>query len=587
MDGYSVTEAASILGVPTEKVWELIARGVLAGAQDGDRGMRVFLQGRPQPRTIDAVRATDAPPPREPDRELSPFRELLTEFRNLTERYGQALLALGEARGEVAALRSRVDLLEARMDLRLPPPPSTAPLPDARWVAPMPEPTASPEPQADVDESVAAEEPPDTGPVVEPADEEEELLVETASLATAVQIEADVETIREDEVPAGEVAADAESDVEADAEPGTEADQAPSRRRTLRWTTETFAEALARAEDPTEPELPGTQEAAAALAALREEAAVADAQLPRDTAVAEAMEGVEEAPLEASEAHSEVTAQAAPKPEPEPEPEPVAAMPEPTVEPESERRARGGPEEPPLPEPEPLDGAWDRERYTTAIEEPDWYAEIERPFEQEPTPIDGDATSGTEREGSAAPPPEPSWEEAAPDAAAMQPAEAEEASEPEPIEPQAAVPPVPAQPPAGPPDEEELTWFGARAQELSESSRRHAEEPEWPPEDGAAEMEVAGSRSSAESAFPGSPELHDALSALDALARETRAGTASPEPEQQAPPPARPAPRPPVQPSPPPWRTTLELPRPPAPRPVAPSGPASRAYRRLRRIFPG
>src|SRR5574338_1705047 len=125
MDGYSVTEAASILGVPTEKVWELIARGVLAGAQDGERGMRVFLQGRPQPPIIDAVRSADAPPPREPDRELSPFRELLTEFRNLTERYGQALLALGEARGEVAALRSRVDLLEARIDARLPLRPSS------------------------------------------------------------------------------------------------------------------------------------------------------------------------------------------------------------------------------------------------------------------------------------------------------------------------------------------------------------------------------------------------------------------------------------------------------------------------------
>ena len=51
---------------------------------------------------------------------MSAFRELLTEFRNLTERYGQALLALGEARGEVASLRTRVDLLEARLDLRLP-----------------------------------------------------------------------------------------------------------------------------------------------------------------------------------------------------------------------------------------------------------------------------------------------------------------------------------------------------------------------------------------------------------------------------------------------------------------------------------
>src|SRR5918995_6039609 len=121
MEGYSVTEAASILGVPTERVWELLARGVLSGAPEGETGMRVYLQPRPAP----APPAAEARPngdggAREPERELSPFRELLTEFRNLTERYGQALLALGEARGEVAALRSRVDLLEARMDLRLP-----------------------------------------------------------------------------------------------------------------------------------------------------------------------------------------------------------------------------------------------------------------------------------------------------------------------------------------------------------------------------------------------------------------------------------------------------------------------------------
>ena len=49
MDGYSVTEAASVLGVPTERVWELLARGVISGAPEGDTGMRVYLQPRPQP----------------------------------------------------------------------------------------------------------------------------------------------------------------------------------------------------------------------------------------------------------------------------------------------------------------------------------------------------------------------------------------------------------------------------------------------------------------------------------------------------------------------------------------------------------
>ena len=136
MDGYSVTEAASVLGVPTERVWELLARGVLSGTPEGDTGMRVFLQPRPKPAAgDDPARPNGDRVGAEPERELSPFRELLTEFRGLTERYGQALLALGEARGEVAALRSRVDVLEARMDLRLP----MGTQPGAPWSAPMPE----------------------------------------------------------------------------------------------------------------------------------------------------------------------------------------------------------------------------------------------------------------------------------------------------------------------------------------------------------------------------------------------------------------------------------------------------------------
>src|SRR5918996_6049110 len=124
MNGYSVTEAASVLGVPTERVWELLARGILVGAPEGETGMRVFLQPRPAPAPVTAAPADDPSAARGdgPERELSPFPELLTEFRNLTERYGQALLALGEARGEVASLRGRVELLEARIDLRLPPP---------------------------------------------------------------------------------------------------------------------------------------------------------------------------------------------------------------------------------------------------------------------------------------------------------------------------------------------------------------------------------------------------------------------------------------------------------------------------------
>ena len=113
MDGYSVKDAALVLGIPERRVWELIARGVLASAREGPDGMRVFLQPRTSP--VDPAAAeprlyrADEPEPQTRQNgnggnggshEMSPFRELLTEFRSLTERYGQALLALGEARGE-------------------------------------------------------------------------------------------------------------------------------------------------------------------------------------------------------------------------------------------------------------------------------------------------------------------------------------------------------------------------------------------------------------------------------------------------------------------------------------------------------
>ena len=161
-----------------------------------------------------------APRSNGPERELSPFRELLTEFRNLTERYGQALLALGESRGEVASLRSRVDLLEARIDLRLPMGAPAAPWPT--------------QPQ----------------PVAEPPGEQE-----------------DEEAHRR-------------------------------RRRGARKATESFAEALARAEDPSPADLPGGTDAGAAFAS---EAAAEDADrsLPRDVLPAEpvlvAEEGAEPA----------------------------------------------------------------------------------------------------------------------------------------------------------------------------------------------------------------------------------------------------------------------------------------------------
>jgi hypothetical protein len=152
MDGYTVSEAASVLGVSTERIWELLARGILAGQPEGEAGMRVFLRPRPGP--ITTAEPEESSRPNGHDAEPNPFRELLTEFRNLTERYGQALLALGEARGEVASLRGRVELLEARIDLRLPPP---APAAEARsWTDTADAPAASP-PEPEVPAPAPAE----------------------------------------------------------------------------------------------------------------------------------------------------------------------------------------------------------------------------------------------------------------------------------------------------------------------------------------------------------------------------------------------------------------------------------------------
>ena len=162
MEGYSVEEAATVLGVPKGRVWELLARGVLAGTPEDGGGMRVYLRG--QPFAPPAESSPGLPShsgegnghrsAAEALAEASPFRELLTEFRNLTERYGQALLALGESRGEVAGLRARVEVLEARLDLRLPGP--------SGWSA------ASTPPLEEPSEPAAHEEPPEVGSPEEP-----------------------------------------------------------------------------------------------------------------------------------------------------------------------------------------------------------------------------------------------------------------------------------------------------------------------------------------------------------------------------------------------------------------------------------
>jgi hypothetical protein len=486
MDGYSVTEAASVLGVPTERVWELLARGVLSGAPDGETGMRVFLQPRPAP--APARPADDAPRANGSDRgELSPFRELLTEFRNLTERYGQALLALGEARGEVASLRSRVDVLEARMELRLP----LGGQPNApQW--PMP--------------------------------------------------------------PAPEVAAPA-----APAPPDGDDDAQEahrSRRRGPRRATESFAEALARAEDPSVPELRRTADRAAqAGVSTATEATAAESFIPREVPPAEAVPVADERAADdaagwavrsdARDADEEDVAaseeRVATSTEMEPAPAPVGVS-EGTMTDRAESpaeldasvatwpddRAEAGPAEPasdvadttdsdahaPADEPEtPSDPAvpidFDEGRYTTSIEAPDWLeADVE---------TDGGA-SATSDVGS--PPPLTT------EAPGTSPTGSEDGGRAE-MEVAAGGKPVP-------------------------TPERHAE----------AGDSALGTHD--DDLLPGGRELDEALAALDDL--RSSAGTTEDEV----------------------WPPIVPPLVPPHARPFVPrpQGPATRAYRRLRRIFP-
>ncbi|MEO7295842.1 MAG: hypothetical protein ABIZ57_06840, partial [Candidatus Limnocylindria bacterium] len=201
---------------------------------------------------------------------------------------------------------------------------------------------------------------------------------------------------------------------------------------------------------------------------------------------------------------------------------------------------------------------WDRERYSADIEAPDWWtpesslwaepgAVSSEPAADEPASID--RPESPDAPASADDPVIP-----APDAS-VQSAEASEEARPMSDRDPDVIPRDPFR------GEETMLWFGSRPAQ--------AEATGLPSEDAAGEMEVAstGRRTSAnpdaDTIMPGSDELRDALAALDALGA------------QVAPPPARPA--------------TI---RPTAGRAATVSGiephsPASRAYRRLRRIFPG
>ena len=674
MEGYSVTEAASVLGVPTERVWELLARGVLSGAPDGESGMRVFLQPRPAPAPSPLDHAASQPAGAarpEVAGEVSPFRELLTEFRNLTERYGQALLALGEARGEVATLRSRVDLLEARIDLRLPPPAPTAwpdprrePMPDARSSGESP--TLAPPLDEDEDheheprrrrrkpratenfaEALARAEDP-TAPELRPAGEpgsERGPARSNISQATAAPV-GEVALPREvpaaepiDLAPEGAPTADVSAATETPgatgapasrvrpvpASPTAEAERQPpaESRHAIEGDAAAGPEPAPvpdRGADPAA--LAVTQPAAGADA---EPAAAATAELaadpppPADTPPAadahpaadgEAVGDAEPVDNPADEAEV-VPLRAGPEAA-EAEPRAIAAEPPPvSVEPRA-----GDPDSAPLPAAAAADTAvvddrppisWDPERYTVEVAEPDW-------FEAEEVAPGGSAQHAAE------PTPPPVWAEPEMSEAAAQEAAPGDAAEaggaaadlvpsaegPEPSTPSSMAPgdetatiapprerrdvpsaaaPVPW-PDAGASrgsDEETMLWFG------------RAPEPDAAESPGADEMEVVGNAarpsipSGQPAGLPGGPELHEALSALEALAR------GAPPPAKAAPADAPGWPREPGMGSPeaspaaavpaPAQLTPPPMPA-PAPEPDAPT-PATRAYRRLRRIFPG
>jgi hypothetical protein len=288
--------------------------------------MRVFLKAQPGPIAPSGADAQRGDRPRTNGNggahdggEASAFRELLTEFRNLTERYGQALLALGEARGEVAGLRSRVDLLEARLDLRLPGPAPEAAVPwtpaGTESAQPMGEPPATRAPAPFAERGRATREPAKRGAPKRGAPKRG-----AAKRARVREAVGSASTRRR-----------------------------PTRAR--RPAVSSIAEALARADDPTISDLTGAREEAEALATLQAEE-IAAVEVADQVQVEESTEsvppGLVTEPL--MDAEPEVEAEAAAEAEPDTEAEPevevaaeersVAAEPM-TIEPEPDWFADG------------------------------------------------------------------------------------------------------------------------------------------------------------------------------------------------------------------------------------------------------
>ncbi len=475
MDGYTVDEAAEVLGIPGKRVWELITSGVLAASSEGRSGMRVFLQ----PRTTTEMESTGSGEPH--GSEATPFRELLTEFRNLTDRYGQALLALGEARGEVASLRGRVDLLEARIDVRHAPP-RIAPV--GSWpIAPS---IAHDADDAGLDDISGLAPPAETQEVGDDERSYEAVSPEAQQVGDGEPIagglvaepiaEAEPEAVADPEPEAASVV-DALPRDDALAEPPPEEHDGRSRRRRSKpGHTTTLADipaALARAEDPTAAELRNATEEAAPVAAARDDVAQAarlDAE-PETTLADGEGEPVPEAapPLEAQgEAVSE---EAAPL---DAEPSEPADL------------------EPPL-----FDLG---SRYTTAFEDPDWI--VEEDLWRSAAQPEAPETAETD------------------DSAPSMPAPSEEPSEP-------------SEPPG--PEVDETSWAVAAEPEAAEpEAEAGALEPE-PPTEPTETAEPAGFERSALEAEP-SPETEPVdvpePPAIEAITAGVAFSIAAPEPEE-------------------------------------------------------
>lgn len=635
MDGYSVQEAASVLGIAEGRVWELLARGVISGTPDGD-SMRVFLKAQAGP--IATAGARDEPPrtngnggSHAQSGEASAFRELLTEFRNLTERYGQALLALGEARGEVAGLRSRVDLLEARLDLRVAPMEAStiawearvteaapASEPAAATVAPPPAPPSSKsrvrkrrttrDAMAGFADALARAQDPGVAAVADaPAAEGEE---EAPSAIVTAAPEAQGEPIAEASAAVEaepEAPAVAEPEAAPEPEPAAAEVEAPSYSAVV-VEPDWFADGDFAWLDAAEIEARGQQEA------------VAEPEAAPELELVEAL--AEPEPVEAAEA--------ATAPEPIPvEPEPVEAEPE------------------ALAEPEPIEAAPE----AVAEPEPEAFAEPE-PIPSEPQVVQGVPEAVAE--------PEPVIPAAVfePLPAPAAPYESQPEFEPwRQVEPEAA-PPSPApeatSAPEGPPTttptavgevdsfiEEEVMWLGAEATPSTPPAASSPEPDIWPTVDrvqpvatpvvetvrpplamtedeltrlaldeGWDEAEVAAIRAMITPPprlavdLPGGSELDDAMAALDAVPIQpdgyrgsasrqwVKPATEENQPHSQDPWAFEAEPPAPFQPrSEPPVASDQDAnPRGTATEPgwlVRRQGTAASAYRRLRRLFPG